>query len=324
MLADLVRDGAEQSGWWIALAIGLFGTAYAGLGVVRALRISHAAAWGIRPERGANPVLGSLWVFVVVTGLLVVSTFVTWLRESSGPLGTILTVLGMAAVYFLVWWRVSSVLPRREGPLRTLVPGAVLVAVGLQCLSLFTIYYLADRAERATSLYGAIGVALTLLLWLYIISRLLVGCGDPERGARPAAPPALVAGHAGGQRLHHHADVCLHRRRLADLVLDGEVGRGAAADGARRRPWPVGRASGSAATDRVGARPASPATRPASRRPRARGAARSPAGSERIQPPIRSRRCRAASSDGSAPGPRPNCRCSSSAIAPSPASRWWS
>lgn len=187
VLADLVREGAEQSGWWIALAIGLFGTAYAGLGVVRALRISHAAAWGIRPERGANPLMGSLWVFVVVTGLLVVSTFVTWLRESSGPLGTILTVLGMAAVYFLVWWRVSSVLPRREGPLRTLVPGAVLVAVGLQCLSLFTIYYLADRAERATSLYGAIGVALTLLLWLYIISRLLVGAAilNAELAQRP-------------------------------------------------------------------------------------------------------------------------------------------
>jgi len=188
VLTDLVREGAEQSGWWIALAIGLFGTAYAGLGVVRALRISHAAAWGIRPERGANPLMGSLWVFVVVTGLLVVSTFVTWLRESSGLLGTILTVLGMAAVYFLVWWRVSSVLPRREAPLRTLVPGAVLVAVGMQCLSLFTIYYLADRAERATSLYGAIGVALTLLLWLYIISRLIVGAAilNAELAQRPA------------------------------------------------------------------------------------------------------------------------------------------
>ena len=47
--------------------------------------------------------------------------------------------------------------------------------VGVQGLHLFTVYYLAGRAERAASLYGAIGAALTLLLWLYIVARLMVG-----------------------------------------------------------------------------------------------------------------------------------------------------
>ena len=115
-----------------------------------------------------------MWLSSVVLVLLCISAFSTWLREHIGIVGSVVTIVAVGVVYFLVWMRISSVLPRRDVPARALVPGAVLVAVGLQGLHLFTVYYLSDRAERATSLYGAIGAALTLLLWLFIISRLLV------------------------------------------------------------------------------------------------------------------------------------------------------
>jgi len=174
VLADLVRDGARQRGWWIALLIGLAGTAYAGLGAVRALRVSHAAAWGIRPERARRPLWASLWLFAVVVGVLSVSGISTWLRERSGLVGSLVTVLLVGVVYMVVWLRVSSSLPHRDVPRRMLVPGAVLVAVGAQGLSLLTVYYLAGQAERATSTYGAIGAALTILLWLFILARLAV------------------------------------------------------------------------------------------------------------------------------------------------------
>jgi uncharacterized BrkB/YihY/UPF0761 family membrane protein len=174
VLAGLVRDGAEQRGWWIALLIGLFGTAYAGIGAARALRVSHAAAWGVRPGRGPNPLRASLWLSGVVLVLLCISALSAWLREHVGIVGSAVTIVAVGVVYFLVWMRISSILPRRDVPARALVPGAVLVAVGMQGLHLFTIYYLSDRAERAASLYGAIGAALTVLLWLFIIARLLV------------------------------------------------------------------------------------------------------------------------------------------------------
>lgn len=174
VLADLIRDAAEQSGWWIALVIGVFGTGYAGLGAVRALRISHAAAWGLRPERSARPFVLSLWFLAVVAGLLAASGFATFLRERSGVIGTIVTIAGLAVVYFAVWLRVSEALPHRDVPRRGLVPGAALVAAGAQGLHLFTVYYLSDSAERATSVYGAIGAALAILLWLFILARLAV------------------------------------------------------------------------------------------------------------------------------------------------------
>lgn len=196
-LAELMRDAAEQRGWWIALIIGLFGTAYAGLGAVRSLRIAHAAAWGVRPERAARPAAGSAWLFVVVVLALAATAFATYLRERSGLVGGLVTVAGLWVLYFVIALRLSEVLPHRDVSRRALVPGAVLVAVGVQGLHLFTAYYLAGSADRATSVYGAIGAALVILLWLFIMARLIIGgavlnaelAARRERSRR-APPPA--------------------------------------------------------------------------------------------------------------------------------------
>ncbi len=174
-LGDTLADGARQSGWWIAMFIGLFAMLYAGMGAVRALRISHAASWGMRPERGGgNPLRGSLWLLAVVAGTLVVSGMVGWLRHVSFA-GGLLATLAMTAFYFFLWLEISRRLPHRAATLRRLMPGALVFALGIQGLQLFTIYYLAGRAQRAASVYGTIGTALTLLLWLFIIARLMVG-----------------------------------------------------------------------------------------------------------------------------------------------------
>jgi uncharacterized BrkB/YihY/UPF0761 family membrane protein len=196
-LTELVRDAAQQQGWWIALLVGLFGTAYSGIGAVRALRISHAAAWGIRPQRAARPLAASLWLFVAVTGLLAASGLATFVRERSGIAGSLVTVVGLLALYAALWLRASVLLPHREVPPRALMPGAALVAVGAQGLHLFWVYYLADSAERATSVYGAIGAALAILLWLFILARLVVAgamlnaeLAARRTGSRPAPPPS--------------------------------------------------------------------------------------------------------------------------------------
>jgi uncharacterized BrkB/YihY/UPF0761 family membrane protein len=192
VLADLIIDGGQQKGWWIALIVGLFGTAWAGLGTTRALRVSHAAAWGIRPPPAKRPHRWSLGIFLLGLGIVVAQAFATWLRGHGGLVGHLFTVLVMALLYFVVWLRVSSILPHRDVPLQRLVPGAALMAVGAQGLSLFTVYYLSDSAERATSVYGAIGAALAMLLWLFILARLIVGSAmlNAELAAEAARRPA--------------------------------------------------------------------------------------------------------------------------------------
>ena len=173
VLSDLLQDGAAQNGWWIAILAGLTGTAYAGIGAARALRVSHAAAWGMRPGRMPRALLASAAVSAVAAGMLVVTLLAGWARHHSLA-GGLVTLVVLTVLYFAIWLRISVHLPHRDAPVRALVPGAAIVALGVQGLHVFTVYYLVDQAERSTSVYGGIGAALVILLWLFIVARLMV------------------------------------------------------------------------------------------------------------------------------------------------------
>ena len=54
------------------------------------------------------------------------------------------------------------------------MPGATVVAVGLQALHVFTVYFLGPKLESATQLYGLVGIVTTLLFWFYLGGRLIV------------------------------------------------------------------------------------------------------------------------------------------------------
>ncbi len=175
VLASTVGDGAQQRGWWIALLVGLFGMVWAGMGATRAMRISHSAAWGIPPDRVKKAPLASLLLSGAAIGLIVLAALVAWIRHHAGFGVGLMAALAMTLIYLVGWFVLSTWLPHRPVPPRALLPGAILMAVGFQLLGLFTTYYLVDRAQRAASVYGAIGTALAILLWLYIVARLAVG-----------------------------------------------------------------------------------------------------------------------------------------------------
>jgi uncharacterized BrkB/YihY/UPF0761 family membrane protein len=54
-----------------------------------------------------------------------------------------------------------------------LLPGALIVGVGIGVLQILTITYVVHVVTRKSALYGAIGIALALLLWTYFAGRLL-------------------------------------------------------------------------------------------------------------------------------------------------------
>ena len=72
-------------------------------------------------------------------------------------------------VALLVMW----LLPRRAERWQELLPGAVLVAVGAQLVSVAVVFYFAPRIGRSTELYGTLGTAAVLLVWLYVLARLV-------------------------------------------------------------------------------------------------------------------------------------------------------
>jgi uncharacterized BrkB/YihY/UPF0761 family membrane protein len=190
-LAEAVADGAEDRGWWIAIVIGLFGTLWAGLGAEKAIRISHASAWGLPRRKARSAARATLGFNALVVALIAVTMVAAWLREADQGAGILATLL-VGILYFLAWMFVQVRLPHRPGHWTRLVPGALLVAVGVECLHLFTVWYLVGRAERAESTYGAIGTALVILVWLYIVARLVVGAA--VLNAELARPDAAAPG----------------------------------------------------------------------------------------------------------------------------------
>ncbi len=108
-----------------------------------------------------------LFLMVAVAGAAL-----AWLREELGLLGILgilLTIAFQTGVTLLVMW----LLPRRAERWEELVPGALLVAVGAQLVSVAVVFYFAPKIGRSTELYGTLGTAAVLLVWLYVVARLI-------------------------------------------------------------------------------------------------------------------------------------------------------
>ena len=56
-----------------------------------------------------------------------------------------------------------------------LVPGAVLIALGVEAIHMFTVYFLGPKLVNATELYGVVGIVSTILFWFYLTGRLVIG-----------------------------------------------------------------------------------------------------------------------------------------------------
>jgi uncharacterized BrkB/YihY/UPF0761 family membrane protein len=169
-MSEVIQDSSRSR--WYFLIIGLWFLMWFAIGVVRALRVAHAVAWRTPRERFRRPVHAGLLFTLFATALIVVSGSSQWLREHAGLGGLIVTLL-LAALYAAGALWAMRLLPHQDVPWTAFIPGAILVGVGLQALHLFTALYLVPRLGRSSELYGSLGAATVILLWLYIIARLI-------------------------------------------------------------------------------------------------------------------------------------------------------
>jgi membrane protein len=61
------------------------------------------------------------------------------------------------------------------------VPGVLLFGVGLATLHVVSRVYLPARIEHSSALYGSLGVAGAMLVWLLATGQLMVGCAILNR-----------------------------------------------------------------------------------------------------------------------------------------------
>ena len=141
--------------------------------LLKVLRIVHALVWHTRPGKPKSATRAAGALVLLVTVALAISALIGTLRTVSFLAGLLATLL-FIAIPVAAWLFVSWHMPRApDMPWTALLPGAVVFGLGLEVLHLVTVYWIATQVEHKTDTYGAIGFALALLLWAYLLGRLI-------------------------------------------------------------------------------------------------------------------------------------------------------
>jgi uncharacterized BrkB/YihY/UPF0761 family membrane protein len=185
---------SNQSNRILLILSGLVLLAWFSLGFLRALQLAYSLAWGLPRQKLRRPAYAVLIFNGLFLSLAVAGVGLAWLRKELGffgVFGVLVTIAFQASLALLVMW----LLPRRAERWQELLPGAVLVAVGAQVVSVAVVFYFAPRIGRSTELYGTLGTAAVLLVWLYVLARLITSAaflnatlwerryGEPTTGA---------------------------------------------------------------------------------------------------------------------------------------------
>ena len=209
LLASTIQVSADQSLFTRVVVFGaalyaLFSTSRT---LLKVLAIVHALAWQIRPARRRKLTKAALLLILLVTAGLALIQAINWLRDQSfiAGLGAEILFIAVPTVAWLVISMRFFVHPPDAG-WRDLLPGALLVGVGVQILHFVTVYYITHLVSSKSETYGAIGAALAILFWAYLLGRMLsasavlnsarVGAATSRRPAAPACPSTATT--AGG------------------------------------------------------------------------------------------------------------------------------
>jgi membrane protein len=146
---------------------------YAIVTLYRAIAKVHALAWfgSARQIRIAPRGVG-LFAAALVLQFAAVDVAGQIRREDQlGGLAVLLVYLLLAGGS---WLAVSLQLPHRAVGWTGLLPGALLVGVGVLVLNVFNVYVTTRIVENRADAYGALGVAAALLFSLVLLGRLIV------------------------------------------------------------------------------------------------------------------------------------------------------
>jgi membrane protein len=186
-VAEVVSSAKGKAG-----ILGLLGLLYAGLGLVDALRDALRMMWHQDPGEGnflvkkavdvlvLVGVLGTVGASVVVTGLvtsfsdqaieLLPGSPGTGTKVFTAVLGIVLALLADVLLFFFLFTRLTT----EHAPLRQVLGGAAFGAVGFEVLKVVGGIYVNRTTSSGQTTYGTFAVVVGLLLFLYLLSRLIL------------------------------------------------------------------------------------------------------------------------------------------------------
>ncbi len=170
---QLQKNVGSIKGSGLSLAIGLFGSLFAGLGITGAAQNAFNQVWYVAHKDRPNFLssrLRGLALLVVLGVLTILSTvaagFVT--ASGAGVLATIGGVLVALVVNLLLFFTAFRFLTASEVHTRELLPGVVVAAVLWQILQHVGSYYVDHVVRHAKETSGLFAFVLGLLAWLYL------------------------------------------------------------------------------------------------------------------------------------------------------------
>jgi uncharacterized BrkB/YihY/UPF0761 family membrane protein len=173
IVSHSISQASQGSSRWYAILIGIPILVWASRGLLKALIVVHRLVWGDPRREVAKPTVGAT--------LRILLLFATYFAIREGARGIeawtgsfLLSAIFGLVLVFLWWMLVSIRLPHHGAPWRALIPGAVIIAIGFEIVADIGTRLIAPRISSSESAYGALGVAATLLLGLFIVSRLVV------------------------------------------------------------------------------------------------------------------------------------------------------
>jgi uncharacterized BrkB/YihY/UPF0761 family membrane protein len=174
--ADSINRAAQQAqpARWLALVLGLVFLYSTTVALVKCLAVTHALIWEVPvPRLQHKP--RAVGEFLLIILVVVVGTSLASVIRNHSPGFGLVAMLAVVAIYAAGWWVLSIRLPHAgAAPVTALIPGAIVVSVGIQLMHLVLVYYLAARLTHASLWYGSLGSAAALLFGLYLGGRLII------------------------------------------------------------------------------------------------------------------------------------------------------
>ena len=172
VLAALSEGGRS---WWILATIGLFGVLWTTMLLRRTLVLVNAHLWATTPGKaGTRQLIISVFFFVALVSLVAFSARLVGEIDGLFPGSVVLTTLVQAFVAGACWLAVMRQLPDRRSYWTDLVPGAVLFGVALAVMHALSRLYLPARFQHSSALYGSLGIAAAMLVWLLLFGQIVV------------------------------------------------------------------------------------------------------------------------------------------------------
>ena len=178
VIGDQLQQNIDSltKGTSVPLGIGILGTLWAGLGVVKSLEVALNTVWDVPYKRRPNAVYSTLRA-VVMLAVLGVMTVVSGLVAGAGAgshtwwwaaIG-ILTSLVINFGLFLLAFKILTTADVSWADVR---PGAIVGAAGWTVLQAVGGFYVSRQLKGATQVYGTFAVVIGLLTWLYLGAQL--------------------------------------------------------------------------------------------------------------------------------------------------------